>query len=218
MADVPSPSTNPYAPPAAAAPDGPEATEIRKRLLSKEAWVRVLGLHILLTGVISFLFRKFGALSDLPFAVLAVSGLFGALQLLAGYSLAALWHRGRLFATIFVGLLTPFQVFFAAAAGMRYLEGWSLGDSGIVSALGQLALIVPAFVVLLTRDGRFILSAEYPPIVAATPSLHFWRTRTAVLGFLLILLVAGSTSLRFGSTKGALSGPVSLSEESSYPR
>lgn len=195
MTDPPQ-SPNPYHPPEAQ-PPSPDAATLRGRLLHKEAMIRVLGafylgMSLAFLGMTALFLRPPGL--PLPFILLFC--FLAGLLLHAGYRLVTLNPGSWRYVTIFTGALTLLYVGHALTELPKLLEGISWDEWRRLGPFAYVALLVPAFYVLVTRDGRFLLSTEYRDLIAATPGLKFWRTWTAIFGFLLILYIASTVVQR----------------------
>lgn len=184
--------TNPYSPPAAPPPTSAEA-RIRGRLLPKEAALRVLGGFYVMVGLVVlaawiYLLQASGMTLPILLVLCFLAGIF----LHAGFRLSTLKARSRRYLAVFTGVLTLSYVGYLLSEGAKLFRGISWGESKFLTALAYVALMAPTFYVMCSRDGRFILSAEYRKLMVATPGLKFWRTWTAVAALLLILVIAST--------------------------
>lgn len=177
--------SNPYATPAATVDDvldgaAGEAEAIRRDHIKHEASIKSIGTLYYLGGGLTLLGMGavlFGALSGgtVRNDLIALVPILVAIAV----SVAMLW----------------------LAYGLRALQPWSRIPTALLAAIGLLGFPLGTLIngyimwLVLSKRGKFILSAEYADIVAATPHVKY-RTSIVVWIFLgLIVLAIGAAIL-----------------------
>jgi hypothetical protein len=182
------PPTNPYSPPEATAPAPPDVLAVRVRLLRKETILRLLGVFYLtislaMVAVFSMAAGDVASLHGSFLLFLGILLLLASALFFGGYRLAGL-RPGRRYAIVFTGLF----LLTGLPRMCMELANFSAQPKTAIQACTFLLLLTSGFWVLLSRDGRFLLSPGYGPIVAATPQLQVWRTPTMLVGLVVILM------------------------------
>ena len=168
---------NPYATPKAVVADagaGLQAEAVRKEHIAREASVKAVGFLFILGGLLTLIAAAIGLLG--PTAAAGDKGFV----LAAGLGMGALS-----------------LAYLVSGWGLRRLRAWARVPGIVLAVMGLLGFpigtLINAYILwlLLSRQGRMVLSADYAAVIEATPHIRYRTSIVAwvVLGLIVVLIV-----------------------------